>query len=256
MPKSVSKKHRRDADDHESICNILAEADTRVPLFTSGTEMWVKQNLNRPIGKQALRILRARWMISCHCYKNLREMEHFGIHENKFWWRSCITNRSRDKYVKFTWQIRQDGSLHHGEYVLESSCGGIKTIAERKVPPQSPVKLTNHSLGQGSKRGKGRCASKGDIGRNLLNRIQLVQERQDSLPYVFFIQDWRIVIGQWIVENGNGGFAAIRRSDRNTLFLATTLSPEMAELQRWVSNPPTIKSSSRFHRTNLPGAIA
>ena len=256
MSKSVTKKHRRNADDYEAICKILAEAGARVPLFTLRTEKWVKQNLDRPGCIAAIKSLRARWVVSGHLYKNLREMEHFGIHENNFWWRPCITNRSRDKYVKFTWQIRQDGSLHGGDYVLENSRGGIQTIAERTVPQQCSINLTNHSLVQGSKRGKGSCALKEDIGRNLLNRLEDAQKRQDPLSYVFFIEEWTNVIGQWIVEDGNGGFAAFRLSDRNTLFQATTLNPEMAELQRWVSNPPTIKSSSRFHRSNLPGAIA
>ena len=93
-------------------------------------------------------------------------------------------------------------------------------------------------------------------GANLVNAVEGLKARGDLAPYAYSLNKSGAVSGQWLISTPEGTVAVLKAGSDGTVYLATTLEPEMAAAQAWVCNPPKPPHRSSNNRTFSQGGLA
>ena len=84
-------------------------------------------------------------------------------------------------------------------------------------------------------------------------RRRRLKARGDLAPYTYSLNKSGAVTGQWLITTPEGTVAVLKAGGDGTVYLATTLEPQMAAAQAWVCNPPKPPHRSNNNRTFSQG---
>ena len=235
----------------------------RLPPLQGKTKRLIRHRARAPEGQDALQTLKHRYVVVRHLArvkKGPRTNRDFGVDSAAgktvfFWWRSGIPIKSSG-FLKIVWEVQPDGSLSEGTSIVERHPGNITRVYGRRFPSEAKFVLSGHGLYRNNVRGHIAAMGSAAYGANLVNAVEGLKSRGDMAPYAYFVNKSGAVTGQWLITTPEGTVAVLKAGGDGTVYLATTLEPEMAAAQAWVCNPPKPPHRSNNDRTSSQGGIA
>jgi len=235
----------------------------RLPPLQGKTKRLIRHRARAPDGQDALQTLKHRYSVVRHLArvtKGPRATPDFGIDSAAgktvfFWWRTGIPLKSSG-FLKLVWKIQPDGSLSEATSLVDEHPGNITRVYGRRLPSEAKFVLSGHGLYRNNVRGHLTTMGSSAYGANLLNTVEALKSRGDLAPYTYFLAKSGAVTGQWLIPTPEGTVAVLKAGGDGTVYLATTLEPEMAAAQAWVCNPPKPPHRSNNDRTSSQGWIA
>ena len=235
----------------------------RLPPLQGTTKRLIRDRARAPEGQDALQTLKHRYVVVRHLArvkKGPRKSRDFGVDSAAgkavfFWWRTGIPLKSSG-FLKIFWKVQPDGSLSEGTSIVERHPGNITRVYGRRLPSEAKFVLSGHGLYRNNVRGHITAMGSAAYGANLVNAVKGLKSRGDMAPYAYFVNKSGAVTGQWLITTPEGTVAVLKAGGDGSVYLATTLEPEMAAAQAWVCNPPKPPHRSNNDRTSSQGGIA
>ena len=234
----------------------------RLPPLQGRTKRLIRHRARAPEGQDALQTLKHRYVVVRHLArvtKGPRVIRDFGIDSSGktafFWWRTGIPLKASG-FLKLVWGVQPDGSLSEGTSIVEQTPGNITRVTARHFPSDAEFVLSGHGLYRNNVRGHITTMGSAAYGANLVNAVEGLKARGDLAPYAYSLNKSGAVSGQWLISTPEGTVAVLKDGCDGTVYLATTLEPEMAAAQAWVCNPPKPPHRSNNYRTFSQGGLA
>ena len=235
----------------------------RLPPLQGKAKRLIRHRARTPEGQGALQTLQHRYSVVRHLTRVTkgppRVSRDFGIDSSGktafFWWRTGIPLKSSG-FLKIFWRVQPDGSLSEGTRLVDEHPGNITRVYGRRFPSEAKFILSGHGLYRNNVRGHITAMGSAAYGANLVNAVEGLKSRGDMAPYAYFVNKSGAVTGQWLITTPEGTVAVLKAGGAGTVYLATTLEPEMAAAQAWVCNPPKPPRRSNNDRTSSQGGIA
>ena len=235
----------------------------RLPPLCGRTKRFVRHRARAPEGHDAIQTLKHRYSVVRHLARVRKSprvsRRDFGIDSSGkttfFWWRSGIPIKSSG-FLKIVWEVQPDGSLSQGTCIVDEHPGNITRVYGRRFPSEAKFVLSGHGLYRNNVRGHITTMGSAAYGANLVNAVEGLKSRGDMAPYSYSLNKSGAVSGQWLITTPEGTVAVLKAGGDGTVYLATTLEPEMAAAQAWVCNPPKPPHLSDNNRTFSQGGIA
>ena len=259
-PNTEARKNEDRGLIHET--KMLADWP-RLPPLQGRTKRLIRHRARAPDGQDALQTLKHRYVVVRHLArvtKGPRASRDFGIDSTAgktvfFWWRTGIPLKTSG-FLKLVWEVQPDGSLCEGTSIVEQHPGNITRVTARHFPSDAEFVLSGHGLYRNNVRGHITTMGSAAYGANLVNAVEGLKARGDLAPYAYSLNKSGAVSGQWLISTPEGTVAVLKAGSDGTVYLATTLEPEMAAAQAWVCNPPKPPHRSSNNRTFSQGGLA